>query len=127
MKLSKEVRECVSILSLKYLGKKHDSSFSCVDFVRSVYREVDINIPILGPYLPPPVLFNITKEDLSAWEHGYVIFLTRCGYVGKRTWTHLGITLPKGNIIHSSHYFDGEVSVNSQEEIFSFYQYVPSF
>lgn len=123
MKLPKEIRDRISSVALSYLERQRSSDFSCIDFVREVYQEVGIPVPKMLKYTPPPEDFNITKEDLDAWEYGYIIFLIKRTYVGERTWTHVAITLPEGKLIDCS---DGHISIDSKEEIFASHHYVPT-
>ena len=74
MKLSKEIRDTVSLLSLRYHGIKHSTAFTCIMFIREVYKEIGVDVPIIGQYIPPPMGFNITKEDLCTLECGYIVF-----------------------------------------------------
>ena len=126
MELSQEIRDTVCVLSLTYLEKKYPHKFSCLTFVRDVYKEIGIEIPPLWGYATPPRIFNIKQKDLEVWDHGYIVFLKRNEYAGERVWTHVGITLPDHKLIHYSEYFCETVSMTPQKDIFKFYHYVPS-
>lgn len=128
MKLSQEIRNVVVSSSFRHIGREKTDEFSCMHFVIEVYEKIGVTVPIIPRYDFPPNDFNITKEDLSIWEYGYPIFFRRYKYSGeKRIWTHTGITLPEGKIIHlSSHLGGRKVSINSKEEIFEIYQYISS-
>lgn len=126
MKLNKETRDAVVFVSLKYIGERWTKEFTCIDFVRDVYRKVGIELPLVWGYSVPQKEFNISKKDFISWTYGYIVFLKRKKYSGKRVWTHLAITLPNGRIIHCSERFGGNVSIVTKEEVLSIYQYIPS-
>ena len=127
MRLLEEVRQSIIALSVDYIGVEWSEEFHCLTFVRDLYKKVSITIPPIYPYALPPQKFNISEEDLDRWEIGYTLFLKRRKYNGKRRkWTHVGLTFPERKIIHCSDYFGGKVCVSPKDEVFSFYQYVPS-
>ena len=126
MELSQEIRERIVDISLTFLGVKRTDDFTCITFVREVYKSVGISVPIMARYMSPPQAYNSTYDGFLAWRTGDILFLKRKKYAGDRTWTHVGIMLPEEKFIHSSHYFDGEVSINTRQEILDFYHYAPS-
>ena len=126
MNLTRGKREAVVVLSTRHLGKKWSKNFNCLTFVREVYREVGVEIPLVYSHTLPPKDFSISVDNLNSWYEGDILFLKRRGYAGERTWTHVGITLPGEKLIHCSEYFGGQVTITPKEEIFSFYHYVLS-
>lgn len=126
MELPQEKRDVIVALSLGYLGRQWSENFNCIAFVREIYKRVGIQIPLIYSHTLPPREFNITERDLDSWQTGYIVFLKRQKYAGKRTWTHVGITQPEKKLIHCSRYFGKQISITPKREIFSFYHYVPS-
>jgi cell wall-associated NlpC family hydrolase len=126
MELSQEKREAVVAIALEYLDREWGDHFNCITFVREVYRKVCVDVPLIYSHVPPPKECNISADGLDCWHEGLILFLKRKGYTGSRTWTHVGITMPSGRLIHCSDYFGKRVSITQKEEIFTFYQYVPS-
>lgn len=113
--------------SLSYLGNPWTKNeFTCVDFVRNVYREVDIDIPLLGIDFPPKDL-NISMEQIGNPPAGHLMFLkNRKTLRQDRAWTHVVIVISQNYCIHCSLLLGGTVMISSFEEIFARYDFVES-
>lgn len=126
MNLLQSQRELVVKIAQGYLGKKRRNDFKCIDFVRMVYRGIDIVVPQISPSLFPPKEFNIAKEDLDKPPLGGVIFLRDRGDRRLRTWTHVGIIYSPTEIIHCSLYFGGCVVITPIQSVWERYDFVES-
>lgn len=111
--------------ALTYLGTPYEKNFTCADFVRAVYREIEIEIPILST-APVPQWMNITRDELEGLPVGHLMFLRHKKNQGPRSWTHVVITLPERKCIHCSYFFGGKVVISSLVEIFEVYDFAPS-
>ena len=126
MNLSQEQRESIIKISIGYLRREREVGFSCVDFVRLVYRQIGIDIPLLMPKLPPPSEINIKREDLGFLPLGEIIFLRDRSDGRPRPWTHVGIVYSPFEIIHCSLFFGGCVVITPIQLIWERYDFVES-
>jgi hypothetical protein len=109
-----------------YLNHPYSKEFDCVKFVRKVYQTSGIIIPKLDPS-PPPLEFNIQKEQLKNPPIGHIMFLKDREDPRKhRAWTHIVIINSKKSCIHCSLFFGRKVVITPLEEIFKKYDFVES-
>lgn len=122
-----EVKKIISI-ALSYYGRKYGEGLDCIGFVRKVYGHIGICIPPVFGELPPPKEFNITKDQLYDPLIGHIVFLKdRYDPRKERVWTHVVITLPNHQCIHSSIFSGEKVSISDLREIMEKrYDFAPS-
>jgi hypothetical protein len=126
MNLSQDQREAVVRISGEYLGRKREIGFSCVDFVRTVYGRIGIEIPLLMPKMLPPVEFNLRREYLLNPPLGEIIFFKDRSDKRLRLWTHLGIVYSVCEIIHCSLFLGEQVVITPIEFMWRRYDFVES-
>jgi len=125
MKLTSEQVRRVINKALMYLGTPYEKpGFTCVDFARAVYREVGIELPVLGP-MSPPKDFNITKDQLDEPPVGHLIFLKDKSTKKERNWTHVAILIPGKRCVHCARP-PGKILISSLKEIFESCDFAPS-
>ena len=103
-------------VALKYLGRKYEKGFRCMDFVRLVYKEVGMTLP--------PVALNVKPADISDPPVGHVLFLRHIYAPSKIGYTHVGIIISGRRCIHNSYYFGGKVVVTPLDELLQWYKVV---
>lgn len=122
-----EIKKIIST-ALSYLGHKYENGFDCIGFVRSVYRHIGIDIPLILGTSSPPEEFNIMEDQLCNPPIGHIIFLKdRYDPRKERVWTHVVIVLSDNRCIHSSIFYGERVSISDLREIMEKrYDFVPS-
>ncbi len=123
-RLEKYQVEIIIKVALLYLEKPYTENFGCVDFIRLVYREANIEIPLIHGH---SIIndFRIQKEDIDNLPIGYLIFLKRKDTLRKeRRWTHVAIVLSKDTCIHCSKHFGGKVVISQISKVFEKYDFV---
>lgn len=112
-------------VALACVGRNHEPGFGCVDFVRHVYLQIGIKIPLLSPETPPRE-YNITRSMLNNPPNGAIVFLKDPTDLRLREWTHVAIALPEKKIIHNSIFFGRRVTVLTLAEVLTVYEFAPS-
>lgn len=122
-----EIKKII-LVAFSYLGHKYENGFDCIGFVRSVYRHIGIDVPLISGTIPPPKEFNITEDQLCNPPIGHTIFLKdRYDPRKERVWTHVVIVLPNSQCIHSSIFYGEKVSISDLREIMEKrYDFAPS-
>jgi hypothetical protein len=126
MNLTPEQAEIIVSEALAYLDRSYEEGFTCLDFARTIYKTIGIEIPKLWAGEPPPRWFNVDSEELAEPPIGHIVFLRRKQTKAERCWTHVVIVLPERRCIHCSHFFGGKVCISSLEKVFALYDFVPS-
>lgn len=112
--ISEMIPEEIIRIGKKYLNKPYDrENFNCWHFVKAVYDEADIQIPMLHEFSN-----KISEENI-----GYVIYLNHKEKKedDHRKWTHCGILLPENYFLHCSEYIENKVTVTPLSEILNIY------
>ena len=126
MQLTTVQCEQVVEIALTYLNQPYRKGFRCVEFVREVYCQIGIHLPILQSWAPPQG-FNIFKEQLIDPPAGHVMFLRdRDDPRKERSWTHVVILISKLNCIHCSLFSGEKVVISTLEEIYKRYDFAES-
>ena len=113
--------------ALSFLGLPYSENFRCLDFVRTVFRQMNMNIPILHPNLSPPSDWNISETDINNPPPGHIMFLIDPNDSRKeRAWTHAVIIVNPKDCIHCSIFFGREVIISPLDKIFEKYKFAPS-
>lgn len=124
MDITAEQARAIVTFATSYLGQRYHPGFTCVDFVREVYRGIGITIPELSPEAPPS-RFNLSPDDIGDPPIGHLLFLRNKQEKRDRRWSHIVIVLPDRECIHCS-YFTGQVTRSTLPDILSRYEIVPS-
>lgn len=126
MQLTSDQVSKITKSALSYLDRPYFKDWRCVDFVRAVYQNAGINIPLLMDYAPPPE-FNISSEQLNEPPTGYLMFLRDRNDPRKsRVWTHVVIVLTPATCIHCSIFYGNKVVISSFDDIFLRYDFAES-
>jgi len=126
MNISKKQAERVVHVANSYVNTPYSNNFRCVDFVRRVYTEVGIVIPLLKNQ-PPPIELNIKIEELDNPPVGHLMFLRDRSDPRKyRIWTHVVIISENNTCIHCSIFYGNKVTVTKLPDIFQRYEFVSS-
>ena len=125
MKLTIEERKKIVGIAMSHLGRGREEGFRCVDFVREVFRSIDIEIPPLSSGFPPKE-FNIAKEDLVNLPLGEIIFFRNLKDQRGRKWTHVAIAVSSDECIHCSYFFGEKVVVSNINDMLARYEFVES-
>ena len=98
-------RESILKIGLIEIGNRYGVGYKCEDFVRDIYRKIEISID----FNDHPIL---SFEDILREEFiGYLCFLKHKEYAQDRyRFTHVGIIFPDHHLLHYSRYF-GEPNV----------------
>lgn len=101
MILSTETANQIVSISQNYIGRAFDlSSFNCVHFVREVYAQVGIILPLLDPYIFPPREFHLSEGEFSSMPIGHSVFFKRKLSRSTRPWSHVAIIVSTDTVIH---------------------------
>jgi len=125
MFLSENQVEVVVEKALQEVGRELPPKH-CLIFARKVFRVVGKEIPPLYGFEPPPKELNLKKEEAENPPPGRLMFLRNKNTPSGRTWTHVAITINDRKVVHRSRFFGPCVVVSTFEELFQFYDFVPS-
>jgi hypothetical protein len=103
----------IVFISLLFLGTRRSPTFKCFDFVKYVFRAARIR--------EHDSFVNIDPGHRNHPPAGTVIFLLEKG-VRRKKWSHVGIALPFGYMIHMSYYWGKKVTITSLREIWNRYE-----
>jgi cell wall-associated NlpC family hydrolase len=109
-----------------YLGKPFDyERFNCVHFVRSVYRDAGIEIPLLprDGFLPDE--FNLTRDEFADMPLGHTAFFKRKATTSARSWSHMAIIVSSTELIHCTRHVGRGVVITPVAEFIEIYNLVP--
>lgn len=114
MEFTDDVSRLIEEIAITYLNAPYTKSFSCVTFVREVYRRAGLTVP--------PSSLNITLEQLKDPPIGYVIFLRhRSVGEGEMRVTHVGIIISGKRVIHCSFFFGKKVVITNVDALLEVY------
>lgn len=123
MNLSKETSELIVQTAKAYLGREFDlATFNCVHFVREVYQQVGIVLPLLARYDIPPSEFHLSEEEFALMPVGHCVFFKRKNTRLNRHWTHVAIVFSADDLIHCTRNIGRGVVVTSKEAFLEIYQ-----
>ncbi len=123
MELTDKQAQVILLESEKLINKKREPDFTCVDFVRQVYKKARIEIPLIGPNKTPEK-FNINESQLQNPPLGRLVFMKKKVTSKSRYWTHVGIIFTRTQLIHCSNMFGKKVCITELEEIWKHYDFV---
>jgi len=126
MFLSKDVSGRIVSVSYRYLGRPFDyETFNCVHFVRVVYFEVGINLPLLIRNGLPPIEFHLSNEEFALMPIGHIVFLKRKKGKLERFWTHVAIIAESKTLIHCTRNIGKGVVLTSLSDFMEVYDLTP--
>lgn len=102
MDLTKNLSSRVVSVACSHIGREFCyESYNCVHFVRDVYAEVGIVLPLLKRYWPPPKEFHLNSIEFERMPLGHSVFFKRkkSKFV-ERSWTHVAIIIGESELIH---------------------------
>lgn len=100
-------------IALTYLGRKYESGFRCMDFVRRVYAEAGMTVP--------PVRLNVKPAGLADPPVGHVLFLRHKQATGTKRYSHVAIVISGRRCIHNSYHLGGRVVITPLDELLTLY------
>ena len=123
MVLTKKLSDEIVRVSYTYLGKEFCwTTFNWVHFVREVYGQVGILVPLLNKQYPPPKYFHLTDSEFEKMPIGHsVFFRRRLSQVTNRTWTHVGIIIGRDEIIHCTRNLGNGVVITTRHDMLEVY------
>jgi len=102
----------IILVSFLFLGTSRRSDFKCFDFVKKVFKIA--KIPECDNFV------NISAEQKENPPFGIPIFLLEKRSSNKR-WSHVGIAIPFGYLLHMSLYWGKKVTITPLAEIWKRY------
>jgi hypothetical protein len=117
--------EIVVEKALKEVGRELPSKH-CLILAREVFMKVGKEIPPLYGFDRPPANLNLRVEELRNPPPARLVFLRNKTTPSGRVWTHVVITIDEKRVVHRSRFFGSQVVISTFEEIFQFYDFVPS-
>jgi len=126
MFLSKDLSELIVTISFRYLGRPFDwDTFNCVHFVRKVYGEVGISLPLLVRGNLPPPDFHLSMYEFALMPIGHSVFFKRRASKLERYWTHVAIVVGPDKLIHCTRNLGSGVIISSKSEFMEIYDLAP--
>jgi cell wall-associated NlpC family hydrolase len=114
-------------VATKYLGRPFDyEKFNCVHFVREVYSNVGIDLPLIPRAGYPLQQFNLSVSEFELMPIGHSVFFKRKASLSNRVWTHVAIVASNSELIHCSRHFGGKVVVTPKIDFLQVYSLAPS-
>jgi hypothetical protein len=102
----------VTFISLLFLNTPRRPNFKCGHFVKHVFKTARI-----APWVKWK---NISENQKTSPPFGECIFLLEKSITTK-LWSHVGIALPFGYMIHMSYYWGCKVTITHLSEIWKRY------
>ncbi len=126
MILTARLAEAVVTTSKRHLGREFVyEKFNCVHFIRSVYEEVGIALPLLDRFGYPPSSFHLSDTELVTMPLGHSLFLKRRLSQVRRFWTHVALIVSAGEVIHCSRHFGKMVTITPIDKLWEIYALAP--
>lgn len=126
MILSKDQSSCIVEIAYSYLGYPFDwKTFNCMHFVRKVYREVGIELPLIYKKIPLPFEFQLSESEFCLMPIGHIVFFKRRGSEADRLWTHVAIIANLTELIHCTRHLGNGVVVTSRDRFLNVYDLAP--
>ena len=123
MFLSKDLSDRIVSSSYRHLGRPFDyETFNCVHFVREVYFEVGINLPLLIRNGLPPAKFHLSNEEFAQMPIGHIVFFKRKNRNSERFWTHVAIIVEPKTLIHCTRNVSRGVVLTSLPDFMEVYE-----
>jgi hypothetical protein len=113
----------VFMAALHYKGREFDwDTFNCVHFVRQVYKDVGIELPLLRRELLPPKEFHLNEKQFRDMPVGHSVFFKRRAKETERTWSHLAIILAPCKLIHCTRHMGNGVIISDTSDFLKIYE-----
>src|ERR1035437_2304024 len=115
MVLSTSMSNRIVSVALKYVGRSFDyEKFNCVHFVRVVYSNAGIELPLIRRDDYPPTDFHLSADKFDSMPIGHSVFLKRKTSLSTRPWTHIAIIISSYELIHCSRHCGKGVVITSK-------------
>lgn len=125
MVLSENVSSQIVTSAKRFIDRAYDGrNFNCVHFVREVYAEVGIVLPMINPHGYPPNNFHLSEIEFAMMPMGHCVFFKKIISRLPRIWTHVAIVASSDSLIHCS-WRAGKVVITSQTEFLDVYKLSP--
>jgi len=126
MVLSETASDLVIRAAHQHLGRSYVwQTYDCVNFVVDVYRQANIEMPVIDKTGSPPVGFHLSADEFGSMPLGHSIFLKRKASLSDRIWTHVAIIVSQHEVIHCSRHFGRKVVVTPVKEFLRVYTLAP--
>lgn len=126
MFLSKDISDRIVSSAYCYLGWPFDwEKFNCVHFVRQVYYDVGIELPLLIRKNFPPAEFHLFSEEFVLMPIGHIVFFKRKESKVNRLWTHVAIIVSSNELIHCTRHLGNGVVITPKQEFMKVYYITP--
>ena len=122
MVLTETLSQNIVIASYKYAGMQFDwKTFNCVHFVRKVYAEFGIILPLLSHDTLPPREFHLSLDEFMRMPLGHSVFFKRKASMVHRSWTHVAIIIAPHALIHNTRHLGTGVVITPVTEFLETY------